>query len=104
MEIATSFLPQQSMLAGKRINRSPTAIGLIAAAAGVAGLILGDPVKDAECSALSIFSLWSDNTESEADVENMLKQQTVFQKTSERVQNSNDENFFLQGNEIKETQ
>ena len=34
----------------------------------------------------------------------MLKQQTVFQKTLERVQNRNDENFFLLGNEIKETQ
>ena len=49
VEIATSFLPQQSMLAGERNNRSPRAIGLIAAAAGAAGLILGDPVKDAAC-------------------------------------------------------
>ena len=103
VEIATSFLPQQSMLAGERNNRSRRAIGLIAAASGAAGLILGDPVKDAACSALSIFSLCSDNTELKADVENMLKQQTVFQKTLERVQNRNDENFFLLGNEIKET-
>ena len=101
---ATSFLPQQSMLAGNTGSRSRRAIGLIAAAAGAAGLILGDPVKDAACSALSIFSLCSDNTELEADVENMLKQQTVFQKTLERVQNRNDENLFLLGNEIKETQ
>ena len=92
------------MLNGDRTNRSPRAVGLIAAAAGAAGLILGDPVKDAACSALSIFSLCSDNTELEADVENMLKQQTLFQKTLERVQNRNDENFFLLGNEIKETQ
>ena len=41
VEIATSFLPQQSMLAGERNNRSPKAIGLIVAAAGAAGLILG---------------------------------------------------------------
>ena len=104
VEIATSFLPQQSLHAGNTGSRSRRAIGLIAAAAGAAGLILGDPVKDAACSALSIFSLCSDNTELEADVENMLKQQTVFQKTLERVQNRNDENFFLLGNEIKETQ
>ena len=104
VEIATSFLPQQSMLAGNTGSRSRRAIGIIAAAAGAAGLILGDPVKDAACSALSIFSLCSDNTELEADVENMLKQQTVFQETLERVQNRNDENFFLLGNEIKETQ
>ena len=104
VEIAMSFLPRQSMLAGERGSRSPRAIGLIAAAAGAAGRILGDPVKDAACSALSSFSLCSDNTELEADVENMLKQQAVFQKTLERVQNKNDENFFLLGNEIKETQ
>ena len=55
VEIATSFLPQQSMLAGNTGSRSRRAIGLIAAAAGAAGLILGDPVKDAACSALSIF-------------------------------------------------
>ena len=77
VEIATSFLPQQSMLAGNTGSRSRRAIGLIAAAAGAAGLILGDPVKDAACSALSIFSLCSDNTELEADVENMLKQDSI---------------------------
>ena len=92
------------MLACNTGSRSPTAIGLIAAAAGSAGLILGDPVKDAACPALSIFHLCSDNTEVEADVENLLKEQTVFQKTLERIQNRNDENFFLLGNEIKETQ
>ena len=84
VEIATSFLPQQSPLAGERNNRSPRAIGLIAAAAGAAGLILGDPVKDAACSARSIFSLCSDNTELEADVENMLKQHSY----SENVRKS----------------
>ena len=57
VEIVLSFLPQQSMLAGERNNRSPRAIGLIAAAAGPAGLILGDPVKDAACSVPSFFSL-----------------------------------------------
>ena len=101
VENATSFLPQQSMLAGNTVSRSPRAIGLTVAAAGAAGLILGDPVKDAACSALSIFSLCSDITKLEADVEKMLKQQTVFQKTLEKVQNRNDANFFLLGNEKK---
>ena len=41
VEIATSFLPQQSMLAGNTGNRSRRAIGTIAAAPGAAGLILG---------------------------------------------------------------
>ena len=77
------------MFAGNTGSRSSRAIGLIAAAAGAAVLILGDPVKAASCSAPSIFSLCSDKTELE-DVENLLKQQTVFQKTLERVQNRND--------------
>ena len=104
VEFATSFLPQQSPLAGSTGSWSPRAIGLIAAAAGAARLIWGAPIKDAACSVLSIFSLCSDNTELEADIEKMLKQQTVFQKTLERVQTRNDENFFLLGNEIQETQ
>ena len=103
VEIATSFLPQQSMLAGNTGSRSPRAIGLIAAASGAAGLIFGVPVKDAACSTLSKFSSRSDNTEFEADVENLLQQQTVFQKTLERVQTRNDENLLLLGNETKET-
>ena len=92
------------MLAGNTGSRSPRATGLFAAAAGAAGLILGDPVEDAACSALSIVSLCSDNTELEANVENLLKQQTVFRKTLERVQDRNDGNLFLLGNEIQEVQ
>ena len=53
---------------------------------------------------LLIFSLCSDNTELENDVDKLLQQQTVSQKTLERVQNRNDENFFLLGNEIQEAQ
>ena len=98
------FLPQQSILAGNTGSRIPRAIELIAAAAGAVGLFLGDPVKDAACSAVSFFSLRSDKTELEADVENLLKQQTVFQKTLERVQTRNDETFYQLRNEIQETQ
>ena len=85
-------------------NRSPRAIALNAAAAGAAGLILGDPVKDSACSALSIFSFCSNKTELEADVNNLLQRHTVFQKTLEQVQNRNEENFFLLRNERQETQ
>ena len=97
-------MPQQSKLAGNTVSRSPRVTGLIAAAAGAARLILGDPVKDAACSALQIFSLCSDNSELEADVENLIQKQTVFQETLERVQTTNNENFFVLGNEIQETQ
>ena len=104
VEIATLFLPQQSMLGVKKSRRSPWAIGLIAAAISAAGLILGDPVKNAACSALSVFSLCSDTKEFKADVENLLRQQTDFQQALEKVHNRNDQNFFLPETEIKETQ
>ena len=86
VEIATSFLPQQSILAVNTGSRIPRPIRFIAAAIGAAGLILGDPVKDAVCSVLSIFSSCSYNRELEAHVDNLLQQQRVFQKTLERVQ------------------
>ena len=92
------------MLAVNTKSRNPRAIRFKAAAAGDAGLILGDRVKDAACFAPSIFTLCSDNTDLKADVAILLKQQTVFQTTLEKFQNSNDESFFLQRNEIKETQ
>ena len=104
IKIATSSLPLQSMIAGNAGSRNPRDIGLIAAAAGAVGLILGDAVKDAAYSPLSIFRLCSDNTQLVADAENLLKQQTVLQKILERVENRNNENFFLLGNEIQETQ
>ena len=103
VEIATPFLPQQSTLGVITGSRGPRAVGLIAAADRTAGLILADPVKDAAYSALSIFSLCSDNKELEADVDNLLSQQTVFHKMLKRVQNRNDENFLL-GNDIQKTQ
>ena len=93
VENATSFLPQQSMLAVNTGSQSPIVIGLIAAAASAAGLILGDPAKDDACSALSIFRLRSDNTELGANIDNLLQQQTSSQKTLGRVQNRNDEKF-----------
>ena len=104
VEIATSFLPQQSMPAVITGRRSPRANGLITAATSAGGLILGNPVKDAACSALSIFSLCSDNTELDADVDNLLQKQRVFLNTLGRVQNRNDESFFLPANEIQQTQ
>ena len=92
---ATSFLRQQSMLAVDTSRQSLRTIGIIAAAAGAARVILGDPIEDAACSALSIFSFCSDNTEPKADVDNLLQHQTGFQKTMEKVQSKNDEILFL---------
>ena len=50
--MACSFLPP-SIHPHDATAWNKSAIGLIAAAAGAAGLALGDPVKEAACSALS---------------------------------------------------
>ena len=101
LRVAKSFLPQEPQNVDHRGKR---ALGLIAAAAGAAGLVFGDPVKEAACSALSIFSLCPHNKALEADVRNMMRNQQSLQDTLTRVQTKNDRNFFLLGNEIKSTQ
>ena len=101
--MASSFLPP-SIHPHDAPSRGKRAIGLIAAAAGAAGLALGDPVKEAACSALSIFNLCTDTTDLQNDIDGILATQNQFQDVLQRVQTKNDEKFFLLGNEIKDTQ
>ena len=103
-EITKSFLPQIHRTEEASIKRTRRFIGAAAAIGAGAGLILGDPIKDAECTALSIFKICNDNSQLSPDVEAALdiQQQTVL--TLQRVQAKNDDNFFLLGNEVKETQ
>ena len=53
VEVASSFLPP-SITPDHGTARSKCAVGIIAAAAGAAGLILGSPVKDCMFSALHL--------------------------------------------------
>ena len=101
--MASSFLPPP-IHPHEAPSRSKRAIGLIAAAAGAAGLALGDPVKEVACSALSIFNLCTDTTDLQNDIDGILATQNQFQDVLQRVQTKNDEKFFLLGNEIKDTQ
>ena len=71
---------------------------------GVAGLVLSNPIQYAACKTLSIFSLCSDNSVLKNNVRNILQRQTTFEKSLHRVQEANDENFFLLGTEIADTQ
>ena len=59
VEVASSFLPP-SIKPEHGTARSKCAVGIIVAAAGAGGLVLGSPIKDAACSALSIFILCTD--------------------------------------------
>ena len=103
VEVASSFLPP-SIKPDHGTARSKRAVGIIAAAAGAAGLVLGSPVKDSACPALSIFNLCTDTKDLEENVDHVMATQKQFQAVLERVQTKNDENFFILGNEIKGTQ
>ena len=74
------------------------------AASGAAGLILGNPLKDAACSALSIFKLCSDNKHLKKDISTLMAQQNSFAEAMKTVQTTNDKKFVLLGSEISKTQ
>ena len=74
------------------------------AASGVAGLVLGNPIRNAACKALTIFSLCSDNSVLKNKVRNLLQDQATFEKSLHCVQEAKDEKFFHLGAEIADTQ
>ena len=76
VEVASSFLPT-SVKPEHRTARSRRAVGKIAAAAGAAGLVLGSQVKDAACSALSIFNLCTDTKDLEENVDHVMATKTI---------------------------
>ena len=65
---------------------------------------MGDPLKEAACTAVSIFNLCDDTSSLSQEVEQILKTQEETIATLQRVQSANDENFFLLGNEVRATQ
>ena len=74
------------------------------AASGAAGPILGNPLKDAACSVLSIFKLCSDNKDLKKDISTLMAQQNSFAEAMKTVQTANDKKFVLLGSEISRTQ
>ena len=73
-------------------------------ASGAAGLILVNPLKDAACSALSIFKLCSDNKVLKKDISTLKAQQKSSAETMKTVQTANDKKCVLLGSEISKTQ
>ena len=103
VEVASTFLPP-SLKPDHGTARSKRVVGIIAAAAAAAGLVLGSPVKDTVCPALSIFNLCTDTKDLVDNVDHIMATQKQFQAVLDRVQTKNDENFIILGNEIEETQ
>ena len=103
-EVMKSFLPKQYQRDVATLPRSKRFIGAIAPLAAGAGLILGEPLNEAACTAVSIFNLCDDTSSLSQDVDQILKTQEEKIATLQRVQSANDENFFLLDNEVRATQ
>ena len=103
LEITKSFLLQIYRTEASA-PRKKQFVDPVAATGASAGLILGDPIKDAACTALAIFNMCSDNNQISRDVKVVMhtQQQTIL--TLHRVQARNFENFFILGNEVRATQ
>ena len=76
-------------------SRSKRAVGLFPAAAGVAGLVLGAPVKDAVFSALSVFGLCTNSKGLGKKVDAIMATQQQFCEVLQLVQTKIDETFSL---------
>ena len=103
-EITKSFLPQIHRTEEASIKRTRRFVGAVAAIGAGAGLILGDSIKDAACTALSIFNMCNDNSPLSQNIEAAVDTQQQIFLILQRMQAKNDDNFFLLNNEVKETQ
>ena len=95
-DIEESFLPTAAFLGTPRQrgstnedeshNRTRRLIGAVAALAAGTGFILGEPIKDAACNALSIFNLCDSTDDLERELDYVTEQQASQQKAFQTVQ------------------
>ena len=103
--VASSFLPPNTQPTDDMDHRrNKRVVGFIAAAAGSTRMTLGNPIKDATCSAVSIFNLCPNNKHFQESVHDIISQKHQFRETVERVQICNDKSVFTLRHEVNETQ
>ena len=85
-------------------NRTRRLIGAVAALAEGTGFILGEPIKDVACNALSIFTLCDSTEELERELDQVTKQQKTQQQAFQMVQDKNNEKLALLRDEIRLSQ
>ena len=112
--IAESFFPPVASLGTPRQrrsideeaphNRTRRLIGAVAALAAGTGFILGEPIKDAACNALSIFNLCDSTEDLERELDQVTKQEKTQQQAFQTVQDQNNEKLALLRDEIRLTQ
>ena len=103
-DVMQQFLPKKYQKNMATLPGSRRFIGAVAALGAGAGLILGDPLKEAACTAVPIFNLCDDTSSLSKDVEDTIKTQKEAIVTFRRFQSANDENCFLSKNEVQATQ
>ena len=112
--IAESFFPpvaslgtprqRQSIDVEEPHNRTRRLIGAVAALAAGTGFLLGEPIKDAACNALSIFNLCDSTKDLERELDEVTKEQKTQQQAFQTVQDQNNEKLALLRDEIRLTQ
>ena len=87
LRVASSFAPppMEPPFNGTPHHRQRRLVPALMAASGVAGLFLGNPIRNAACKALSIFSSCSDSSVLENNVRNLLQRQATFEKSLHRA-------------------
>ena len=85
-DVMKFFLPKQYQRDVATLLRSKLFIGAIAALGADAGLSLGDPLKEAACTAVYIFNLCDDTSSLSQDVDQILKKQEETIATLQGVQ------------------
>ena len=85
-------------------NRTRRLIGAVAATAAGTGFILGEPINDAACNALSIFNLCDSTEDLERQLDQVSSQQETQQQAFQTVEYQNNEKLALRQDEIHLTQ
>ena len=113
-DVAESFCPPESSSGTTRRrrsieedephNRTRRLIGAVAALAAGTGFVLGEPIEDAACNALSIFNLCDSTEELDREIDEVTKQQKLQQQAFQTVQDQNNEKLALLRDETRLTQ
>ena len=106
LRVACSFAPppMEPPFTGTLHHQQRRLNPALMAASGVAGLVFGNTVLNADCKTISIFSFCSDNSVLTENVRNLLQCQATSGKSLHRVQEADDDKFFHLGTEIAVTQ
>ena len=80
LDVANSFIPPGARRDQQPSGQSRRATGAIVAVAASAGLVLGEPFKNAACNALSTFNLSKNNDAPSRDVDNIMRTQNAVVK------------------------